>query len=273
MCKQCIAQTCFLSAGTLEIQAKRALRLHCLFWGSLSLPCPARVQTGLYLVMPRVHVAAAGLCQRARQARAPTQGPTQGPLQLAWKQQMGPSRVAPMAVASALTSFSTWLQQIGSRNRRHMTAQYRREVACLQLVIMWSLTAPPQASGLRPAAAISSSISDQPPVAAGLRYRTLLVCFRLLLRAVRRLQLGQFPPRPMTLTRGQFLAAPRAIPSCHPQQACLRAAAPMTTPSPLHNERSWRSLGLHQTALSAAWCSHMVAGATNVQGWRIALER
>ncbi len=39
MCKQCIAQTCFLSAGTLEIQAKRALRLHCPFWGSLSLPC------------------------------------------------------------------------------------------------------------------------------------------------------------------------------------------------------------------------------------------
>jgi len=68
-------------------------------------------------------------------------------------------------------------------------------------------------------------------------------------------------------------AAPRAIPSCHSQQGSLRAAAPMIVPSPLHRQHTWRSLGLHQTALSAAWCSHMVAGATNVQGWRIALER
>lgn len=171
---QCIAHTCFLSAGALEMQAQRPLHLHCPFWGSLSLPSPARVQTGLYMVMPRASVAAAGLCQRAQQARAPTQGP--------WKHHMGPSRTAPMAVASALTSITMWLQQVGSRNRRHMIAQYRREVACLQLVIMWRLTVPPQASGLSTAAAITSSISDQPLQAAGLSYTTLLVCSRLLLR-------------------------------------------------------------------------------------------
>lgn len=251
------------------MQAQRLLHLHCPFWGSLSLPCPARVQTGLYLIMPRVPVTAAGLCRRAQQARAPAQGP----LQLAGKQHIGPSRIAQMAVASASTSISMWLQQLGSKNRRHMTAQYRREVACLQLVIMSRLTATPQASGLRLAAAISSSISDRPLQAAGLRYRTLLVCFRLLIKAVRLQQLGQFSPRPMTLTWGQFLAAPRTIPSCHSQQGSLRAAVPMTTCSSLHRQRSWRSLGLHQTALSAAWCSHMVAGATSVQGWRTTLER
>lgn len=173
------------------MQAQRPLHLHCPFWGSLSLPCPARVQIGLYLVIPRVPVAAAGLvlCQRAQQARAPIQGPG--------KQHMAPSRAAPMAVASALTSISMWLQQVGSRNRRHITAQHRREVACLQLVIMWRLTAPLQALGLPTAAAISSSISDQPLQAAGLHYTTVLVCFTLLLRP---LQLGQFFPRPMTLT-------------------------------------------------------------------------
>lgn len=195
MCKHCIAETCLLSVGTLVAQAWRAFHLHCPFWGSLSLLCPARVQSWVYLLMPGITVIPVGPCHRAQQASVPIQGP----LYLTWKQYMGHSSIAQMAVASALTSISMWLQQIGSTNRRHTTAPYRREVACLHLVVILKLTAPPRGSGLRLAAATSSSSSGLPLQAAGLRYRTLLVCFRLLLRAVRPLQLGQVSPRLMTL--------------------------------------------------------------------------
>ncbi len=174
-------------------QAQRALHLHCPFRGSLSLPCPARVQTGLYLVMSRVAVTAVGLFQTAPQAMAHIRGP----LQRTWKQHMGQSRTAQMAVASALISMR--LQKIGPKSRHHMTAQYRRELACLHTVVILRLKAPVQDSGLRIAAAISSGTSGLLLQAAGLHYRILLVYFRLPLRAFRLPQLGQVSPRPMTL--------------------------------------------------------------------------